>query len=138
YPHVTTTLTTLAKWGIKLGLLTDAPPKQAWLRLCYLNLHHLFDAVVTSTEVGESKPSPRGFTMILQALGVKAHQTLMVGDWPERDIQGAQSVGIRTVFARYGDRPIQGPSGADWEIDDIAQLLTIIQNINRQEGQIDK
>lgn len=133
YPHVTSTLTTLVKWGVKLALLTDAPPKQAWLRLCYLNLHHLFDAVITSTDVGEPKPSPRGFQAVLQALEVRADQTLMVGDWPERDIKGAQQVGIRTVLARYGERQFEGHSGADWEIDDIAQLLTIVQEINRRE-----
>ena len=27
----------------------------------------------------------------------------MVGDWPERDMAGAKSIGMKTVFARYGD-----------------------------------
>ncbi len=126
YPHVTSTLTTLVKRGIKLALLTDAPPKQAWLRLCYLNLHHLFDTVITSEEVGEPKPSPKGFRMVLEALAVSPQETLMVGDWPDRDIKGAKSVGIRTVLAKYGERIFQGESGADWEIDDISELLKII------------
>ena len=26
----------------------------------------------------------------------------MVGDWPERDLDGAKSVGIKTAFAKYG------------------------------------
>jgi len=38
------------KMGVKMGILSDAPIKEAWLRLAYLNLHHIFDAVVTFDE----------------------------------------------------------------------------------------
>lgn len=132
YPHVTSTLTTLAKRGIKLAMLTDAPAKQAWLRLCYLNLHQLFDAVIATEEMGAPKPSPRPFQKVLETLGVAPQETLMVGDWPERDMVGAKGVGIRTVFARYGDRRGVTRSGADFEISDIAELLTIIGELDRQ------
>jgi len=40
YPHVYSSLNQLLKMGIKLGILSDAPSKEAWLRLAYLNFHH--------------------------------------------------------------------------------------------------
>src|SRR5688572_27569207 len=40
YPHVTATLMELSRRGIKLALLSDAPSREAWLRLCYINFHH--------------------------------------------------------------------------------------------------
>jgi putative hydrolase of the HAD superfamily len=126
YPHVTSTLTTLVKRGIKLALITDAPAKQAWLRLCYLNLHHLFDVVVTFEDSGAHKPSPIPFQYALKELNLDPHEALMVGDWPERDMEGGKSVGIKTVLAKYGDRSFEGPSGADWEINDISELLKIV------------
>ena len=43
----------------------------------------------------------------------------MIGDWPERDVVGASQVGIKTIFARYGDTSDIKHSGADWEVDDI-------------------
>ena len=43
YPHVNITLISLIKRGIKLGVISDAPGREAWLRLCYLNFHHVFD-----------------------------------------------------------------------------------------------
>lgn len=131
YPHVTSTLTRLVKQGTKLALITDAPPKQAWLRLCALNLHHLFDVVVTPDETGAHKPSPKPFRFALQKLDLEPEEAIMIGDWPERDMAGGKSVGIRTVLARYGDRPFDGPSGADWEIDDISQLLKIVEESGR-------
>ncbi len=27
---------------------------------------------------------------------------MFIGDWPERDVKGAKSIGMKTVFARYG------------------------------------
>ena len=129
YPHVTATLTSLVKRGIKLAIITDAPPMQAWLRLCHLNLHHLFDTVIVTEELGALKPSPIPFRKALDQLDIQPSQALMIGDWPERDIAGAKKVGIRTVFARYGDRRGVEESDADYEIDDISELNTIIESI---------
>ena len=129
YPHVTMTLTTLAKRGVKLAIITDAPPKQAWLRLCYLHLHHLFDTVIVSEETGAHKPSPLPFVKALDTLGVEPGEALMLGDWPDRDIVGAKNVGIRTAFARYGDRREVEKSGADYDIDDISELIEIVEGL---------
>lgn len=57
----------------------------------------------------------------------------MIGDWPERDMIGASGVGIRTVFARYGDTFGTTDSGADFEVDDIQQILGIIDRLNGPE-----
>jgi putative hydrolase of the HAD superfamily len=61
---------------------------------------------------------------------VEAHETLMVGDWPERDVVGAATVGITTVFARYGDTFGTIHSGAKYEVDDITEVLTVIAREN--------
>jgi putative hydrolase of the HAD superfamily len=132
YPRVNQTLITLAKQGIRLGVISDAPALQAWLRLCYLRLHQTFDVVITFDDTGYQKPSPVPFERALQRLGVGPDEVLMVGDWPERDMVGAAKVGIKTVFARYGDTFGTTRSGADYEIDDIAELLGVIDAENRR------
>jgi putative hydrolase of the HAD superfamily len=130
YPHVHLTLTELVKRGLKLAVLSDAPRQQAWLRLCYLQLHHVFDHVITFEDTGELKPSEKPFRRVLDLLGVRPEQALMVGDWPERDMVGAAQVGIKTVFARYGDTFNIEESGADYEIDDMLKLLDVVDAIN--------
>jgi putative hydrolase of the HAD superfamily len=130
YPHVRMTLVELLRRGIRLAVLSDAPAIQAWLRIHHLELQHYFDYVVTFDDTGERKPSPVGFRKILERLGVEADQVLMVGDWPERDMVGASGVGIPTVFARYGDTKGTVESGADYEIDDIKDLLVIVDRLN--------
>lgn len=130
YPHVHMTLVELVKRGIKLAVVTDAQSLQAWLRLCYLQLHHVFDHVVTYEDTGELKPSPAPFLRALDLLGVTAKEVLMVGDWPERDVVGASKLGMATVFARYGDTFDTVHSGADYELGDIIQLLDIVDRLN--------
>ena len=126
YPHVYSTLNKLLKLGIKMGIVSDAPVKEAWLRLAYLNFHHIFDQVVTFDETGVRKPDPKPFLMILKRLDVEPEEAIMVGDWAERDIVGAAKVGMKTAFARYGDTFDTKEHSADFELNDINELIDII------------
>jgi len=130
YPHVYLTLIGLMKMNLKLAVVSDAPSREAWLRLCYLNLHHLFDAVVTFDDTKKRKPDRKPFVEVLRRLGVRAEESLMVGDWAERDVVGAAQVGMKTIFARYGDTFGTVVSHADYEIDDITQLIDIVTKLN--------
>jgi len=79
---------------------------------------------------GERKPSAVPFKMSLEALQLEPKETIMVGDWPERDVVGAQQIGMKTAFARYGDTFGTVNSGADWDLVDIYQLVMIINEYN--------
>ena len=55
----------------------------------------------------------------------------MIGDWPDRDVVGAKKIGMKTAFfARYGDTFGTIKSGADWDLNDIYQLVLIIEEFN--------
>ena len=132
YPHVTMTLIELSKMHIKLGVVSDAPAKEAWLRLCYLDFHHLFDAVVTFEDTGMRKPNPEPFRKILDLLRISPKEAIMVGDWAERDVVGAAQVGMKTIFARYGNTFGTELSHADYDIDDITQVIDIVKEHNQK------
>lgn len=131
YPHVYSTLMELLKMGLKLGVVSDAPAKEAWLRLTYLNFHHIFDHIVTFEDTGIRKPAPEPFKKILQLLQVRPEESLMVGDWAERDVVGASKVGMKTIFARYGDVFDTQESNADYEANDVSEILEIVRNENK-------
>jgi HAD superfamily hydrolase (TIGR02253 family) len=126
YPHSQMTLIELVRRGIRLGVVSDAPRMQVWLRLCSLSLQHLFDAVVTFDDTRARKPDPAPFREVLRRLGVEPGDALMVGDWAERDVVGAKSLGMKTVFARYGDTFDTKVSGADYDVDDVFELVGIV------------
>ncbi|MGD8717846.1 MAG: HAD-IA family hydrolase [Candidatus Zixiibacteriota bacterium] len=130
YPHVHSTLLELLRRGIKLGVLSDAPRLQAWLRLAYLQLHNIFDVVVTYEDTGVRKPAPEPFLLILEELGVRPEEALMVGDWPGRDVEGARALGIRTVYARYGDTSGESCRETDYTVDDVADVIRIVDELN--------
>jgi len=130
YPNVNKTLLALSKSGIKLGVVSDAPSREAWMRIYYLNLHHYFDVVITYDDSGERKPSPKPFQLALNGMGLRPEETIMIGDWPERDVVGAQQIGMKTAFARYGDTFGTVNSGAEWDLNDIYQLVDIINEHN--------
>jgi putative hydrolase of the HAD superfamily len=130
YPHVQLTMLELAKRGIRLGVVSDAPRAQVWQRLCSLGLQHVFDAVVTFDDTQARKPDPAPFREVLRRLTVQASESLMVGDWAERDVVGGRSLGMKTVFARYGDTFGTLESGADYDVEDVFQLVAIVDQLN--------
>ncbi len=124
YHGVMPTLLKLKQKGLKLAIVSDAPILQAWTRLTEMKIQDFFDTVVTFEDTGEKKPSKKPFQKALEQLNVKPEEVLHVGDWPERDILGAQSLGIKTAFAKYGALK---PSTvkADYELNKIEDLLLI-------------
>lgn len=133
YPHVQMTLLELAKRGIKQGVVSDAPSAQVWLRICELSMQHVFDAVITFDDTRKRKPDPAPFQMVLDRMGIAPTDAMMIGDWAERDVVGGKSLGMTTVFARYGDTFGTVASGADYDIDDIFDLVKIVDQINRSD-----
>jgi putative hydrolase of the HAD superfamily len=130
YPHVRYTLSKLLRMNLKLGVISDAPKMSVWLRLVALDLHHYFDEVVTHDDTGTRKPSPEPFLLALKLLKAKPEETLMVGDWAERDIRGAKSIGMKTAWAEYGNEFETANSGADYDLKDISDLIKIVENEN--------
>jgi HAD superfamily hydrolase (TIGR01662 family) len=84
---------------LKIGLVSNftyAPVIYAALRK--LRINKFFNVVLVSQDVGWRKPNPNIFQEALKRLGVKADETVYVGDSPLEDIRGAARTGMKTVF----------------------------------------
>ena len=90
----------------------------------------MFDAVVTFDDTRVRKPAPAPFREVLKRLDVAPENALMIGHWAERDVVGGKSLGMKTVFARYGDTFDTKESGADFDVDDVLQLVGIVDQLN--------
>ena len=132
YPHVKMALTDLLKMGVRMGVVSDAPRLSVWMRIVGLGLHHYFEHVVTFEDTGEKKPSPKPFKKILSLMQVEPAAAIMVGDWAERDIKGAKAFGMKTAWAKYGNEFDTPVSGADYELDDIYDLVGIVRRENEK------
>ena len=121
----------LREHGIQIGLITNAF-QPMWMRDRELEatglLVHFAPCRLSSADVGYLKPHPAIFEAALHCLGVQADEAVFVGDSPETDIAGAQSVGIRAVL-RVGKRTppmISGLIIPDGAINDLYELLPIL------------
>lgn len=72
-----------------------------------------FDFQISAADVQAAKPDPLMFYRAMEKAGVKAEQTLHIGDHPVHDIQGANNAGIDSVwirrFEQKWDIPIAEP-----------------------------
>lgn len=127
FPHARTTLLQLKQKGLKLGIVSDAPKLQAWLRLAELNFLEFFDVVVTLNDTGKLKPHKKPFEKAVKLLKLKPEEILFVGDNPERDIKGAKKIGMKTVLAKYGQYVKSKKIRADYEILDIKKITQIVK-----------
>ena len=88
----------------------------------------LFDAIVVSDEVGWRKPRRDIFDAALERLGVRADESLFIGDRADMDVLGAQQIGMDVAWINRDGEPL--PSGIarpTYEIRDLAELATILK-----------
>jgi HAD superfamily hydrolase (TIGR01509 family) len=123
YPGVRRTLLALARKGIRMGVLTDAPRLKAYQRLDAAGLADHFEFVLTVTDSGAPKPDGRGFRAALDRFGLPPPAVLMVGDWPEKDMAGAKAAGLRTAWARYGRPAAATVPDADLALGSVEELI---------------
>lgn len=127
YSNVIPTLLELKKRDYQLAVVSDAPIMEAWMRLASLKIDDFFEVIVTMADARKQKTSIAPFKVALRKLNIKPEEAVMIGDRIARDVNTAKKLGIKTIYARYGDEnpPEKGKSGADFEISDISEILKI-------------
>lgn len=128
YPGVLKTLHSLREDGYIMGIVTDAHSRDATLRLEKTGLLTFFSSIVSRDMIGHKKPAPEPFLLALKMLQAGNQETLLIGDSPRRDLEPGRLLGMRTVYARYGDRFSDDRSQvqADFTIDTLSDLPVIL------------
>jgi putative hydrolase of the HAD superfamily len=123
FPFVKETLRALKDGGVKLGLLSDFPPKA---KLEYLGLSGLWDTVLCSEEIGRLKPDPLPFRELVRSLGVPAEEILYVGNSFPYDVLGSKRTGMKaawmTSYRNFRKKPGSLRGEADFVFYDYRQL----------------
>jgi putative hydrolase of the HAD superfamily len=65
------------------------------------NIHHYFDKIITSESVGVKKPNPKVFQHALEVANATKHNSIMIGDSVEADIEGALSIGMQAIHCNF-------------------------------------
>jgi HAD superfamily hydrolase (TIGR01662 family) len=105
YDDVTAVLRELSTRGLKVGLISNSHRSLASFQE-HFELDGLVHGAVSSHQHGYLKPHPSIFEAALKLLGVRAEESVMVGDSYAHDIEGARRVGMRGVLVlRSPDEP---------------------------------
>lgn len=81
---------------IRICVVSDMQARFQVKKLQTLEVDHLVDYLVTSEEVGVEKPDSLIFRTALKKLDLRSDEVVMIGDDEQKDIRGAESVGIRS------------------------------------------
>ncbi|MDP9482599.1 MAG: HAD family hydrolase [Chloroflexota bacterium] len=130
----------LVRWlrrsGYLVGLVADTRPGTARNVLRQHGIHEAFDTFVISEDLGTNKPDPAMFLAALRAFGLRrsdADRVVMVGNRLDRDVRGANELGLVSVLVRNNERYPGEPSDPREEpshtIGPIAELAAVLNRL---------
>jgi HAD superfamily hydrolase (TIGR01509 family) len=97
YPNVVTTLETLKKNGLQLGIATARKKKEMIEIFKVLKIEKYFDILMTHDDVKNKKPDPEIFLAVCDKLEVGNHEVIIVGD-SDVDIIAANKMNAKSVL----------------------------------------
>jgi len=97
------------------------------------HIYELFDFVLDSFHVGQSKPDPRIFQQAIDLSGQESRAMCFVGDNPNRDIRPARKLGMTTILIyendRTKDKTPEDNGGADYMMTSFPEILSLTENL---------
>ena len=98
FPGAHETLDQLRRLGVRLALVTNGAAEPQRAKVMRFALEERFEHIQIEGEHGFGKPEERAYIHAMAALGVGAHETWMVGDNLEWEIEAPQRLGIYAVW----------------------------------------
>ena len=96
-------------------------------RLTSANLYRFFEKVFVSQEVGHNKPAREYFEKVFEQIpNFDPQKAMIVGDSLTSDILGGITAGIATCWVNPGHLPLREDIPADYEIEGIHQLESLL------------
>ncbi len=100
FPGVSEMLKEAKSRGYKMGIATSRVAETLYEGLQKYDLTDLFDEIVTVEEVSSHKPDPECIFKVLEKLGSKPENAVMVGD-SRLDMMCAKNAGVKAVLVAW-------------------------------------
>jgi len=84
--------------GIGVCIVTDLTARIQFRKWEKLGLGRYANYIVSSEEAGIEKPEALIFELALAKLGLKSSDVIVIGDSPDKDIKGAERLGIKSYW----------------------------------------
>ena len=93
----------------QLHIITNGFDEAQERKLKNSNIRRYFKTITNSEMVGVKKPNPKIFNFALDKANANAEESIMIGDSLEADIEGADKVGMNTIFFDYRYKELPTP-----------------------------
>jgi putative hydrolase of the HAD superfamily len=140
-PGADTMMRQIKQLGYPLGLVADGPAATFVNNLRPYDLYDLFDVYAISEHLQVEKPHPQMFRHALDQLGIGLadyQRVIMVGNNLERDIKGANALGLISVWLDWAPRrskiPADESERPQFTIKLPLDLLKVIDQIEQSQN----
>jgi putative hydrolase of the HAD superfamily len=121
--------------GHSVVIVTNNSVAEQQLKLERCGIGVCIDLMITSEEVGVSKPDRRIFEHALARVGAAASDAVMLGDAWATDVEGARAAGITPVWLNRTGRPSPDSSIAELaSLTPAAAALEVLQRAGLRNG----
>ncbi|MDP2300868.1 MAG: HAD family hydrolase [Ignavibacteria bacterium] len=130
YPGIRELLTFLKSKNVKLSIYTGKGRSAALITLEKLNIDHIFDMIVTGSDVKDHKPSPEGINVFLEKFNLSPDEVLMIGDAPA-DVIAARRAGVKiasVVWDSYAKEEVLS-LGSDYLFESVEELRIFFEEM---------
>lgn len=128
FPNVLDTVRMLHERGLILTIASARRRDTLVEFLESMNLMQYIPYVISASDIENAKPAPDMVLKTLEDYHLSADEAIVVGD-TKYDIEMAHRAGVKAVGVTYGNGTVEElrAYGAEYIIDDFAQLLDIVQ-----------
>lgn len=126
-PGVIKLITSIEGHGFKMALASSAPIENIQLLSTGLGIENRFQAIISDKDVTQGKPSPQGFLLAAQRLGVEPRNCVVIED-AVAGVAAAKRAGMHCL-AITNTHPRESLAGADLIVDTLEGV-----SINDIEG----
>jgi len=138
-PGMADALRHFSSQGYRLALVADARPEGPVNVLRQHDLLDLFSYLAISESLGMSKPDPRIFHAALESLNIPQSdfsRVAMVGNNLERDVVGANRLGLISIFyhgnERRRTRPLSPEEQPRYTVTSAAELVALVERLDQE------
>lgn len=128
FPDAKSTIEKMKELALHTGIISDIDDEYFFFQTQQFSMDGMFNSITTSDQVGVGKPNPKIFKVALAKAECDPGEAVYVGDSFEKDIVGARTVGMRTIWYRGSN-----PESADWVVQELSEIPPIIAR-QRKKG----
>lgn len=128
FPDSVDALQNLRTKKLKIGIITDGLHTVQKKKVKALRLQDFVDFIIYTDELGDNceKPHPTAFLQAIKMLQIEPNQILYIGNDPDKDISGGNSVGMMTVHLCRENHTCNRSCNATFHVKSLKNIFDLV------------